>query len=829
MRRTGFAIRVGSERGSAACLILAVVCLLASPAALAAGMYPVDPGQSLQLQADEGLLVVVLDSSVALDVVVMRKQHSIASSAVLRRAGPGRSFQLFRVAAGRYAWDSLRTQAGQTFKLEDNPEFHFVVPAGQVAYPGELVFDPAGSGSAHIYTVNHGLAAIDWIESEHAAVYARYPFVYSGHYTDPFPEFYRGLRAQATARTRPHAAFRAPPQPGPLPLPIDRLWQAERQIRTSVSPNGRLLAVQTREPDADQWVVSMVDLEAGERQPLTTSEFEFESLNWSGNETLLLSFLDASGTPGVSIFHVATEASGRHRYTELDFRRKGRVLDVLPDEPRYILFASSGRGGRLLVHKLDVSRQDSLSQFRADPADRINVGLKDERWWFTDGSGQLSVAVVIRDGAGVLMNRQGDRFVEFFRMTPGTGFQPSALSADGKSMIGLSELDRGQHELVEFDIASQRISRTLFRKPGVDIVEPLFDARLNPIGAQYYEGGQLVSEYFDRHDRERAEVIGKAFPGRSVSVIDQSEDSSQLILRVDGPGSPPQIHHLDTRSGKAALIEESMPWLAQYPFAPTKVLTVRGTDGLQIDAFLTLPSGAAPRPLVVMPHGGPVGVSDHLHFDRQVQFLASLGYAVLRVNYRGSDGYGRAFREAGHHQFGGLIEDDIDAALKQALAQYPLDPNRMCTLGFSYGGYSALIAVARDPDRYRCAISVSGVTDRLLFFTASDSGRTRQGRIRLETIIGDPNTQLEQMIETSPLYRHADIRVPVMLVHGKQDPRVDFEHALRLQRLLDLDGRPPVGLVFENAGHGFEDEQEFEALWSGIAGFLSENLKSGAE
>jgi dipeptidyl aminopeptidase/acylaminoacyl peptidase len=812
-----------------ACLILVMASLLTPSLAAAAGMYPVEPGQSLQLEADEGLLVVVLDSSVALDVVVMRRQDSIASSGVLRRTGPGRSFQLFRVAAGRYAWDSLRTRSDQTFKLEDNPEFHFVVPPGQIAYAGELVFDPAGSDRARIYTVNHGLAAIDWLESEHAALYARYPFVYSGHYADPFPEVYRRLRAQATAEAKPHGAFRVPPDPGPLPLPIGTLWRAERQIRVSISPDGRLLAVQTREPDADKWVVSMVDLESGERRPLTSSKVEFESLNWSGNETLLLSFLDPNGTPGVSIFQVATEAAGRHRYTELVFRRKGRVLDVLPDEPRYILFASTGRGGRLLVHKLDVSRQDALTRFRADPADRINVGLKDERWWFTDGSGQLSVAVVIRDGAGALMNRQGDRFVEFFRMTPGTGFQPSALSADGRSMIGLSELDREQRELVEFDIAGQRIVRTLFRKPGVDIVEPLFDARLNPIGAQYYEGGRLVSEYFDQHDRERALVIGKAFPGRSVSVIDQSEDSSQLILRVDGPASTPRIHHLDTRSGKAALIEDSLPWLASFAFAPTRVLVVTGQDGLQIEAFLTLPSGDAPRPLVVMPHGGPVGVSDHLHFDREVQFLASLGYAVLRVNYRGSDGYGRAFREAGHHQFGGLIEDDIDAALKQALAEYPLDPKRMCTLGFSYGGYSALIAVARDPDRYRCAISISGVTDRLLFFTASDSGRTQQGRSRLETIIGDPNTQLEQMIETSPLYRHADIRVPVMLVHGKLDSRVDFEHALRLQRLLDLDGRPPVGLVFESAGHGFEGEKEFEALWSGIAGFLRENLEPGPE
>lgn len=809
-------------------LLLAVQSLHCS-VAFAAGMHPVEPDSLLQLDADEGLLVVALDTSVAIDVVVMRRRGSIGSSGVLRRTPPGRHFQLLRVQAGRYCWDSVRARSGQTFRLEDNPEFHFDVPAGRIAYAGDLVFRPGVYPGAHIHAVNHGLAAIDWLESEHGALYARYPVAYSGHYADPFPDVYRQLRADPGNQSRPDPDWRAPADPGPLPLPPGVLWRPERQVRVSLSPDGNRLAVQTHEPDTAEWAVDLLDLRAGGRHRIVSSEAEFETLKWSGSDTLLLSFLDAGGLPRISIFKTETGKAGPAGMLPLGFARAGRVLDVLPDDPDHILFASNAAGGRLLVHKLDVSSQQSLDRFDADPADRLNVGLKDERWWFTDGRGRLSVAVVIRDGESVLMNRQGDRFAEFFRLRPDAGFQPSALAEDGRSMIGLSETDREQRELVEYDIASQRIVRTLFGKPGVDIVAPIYDSRLRPIGVRYYQDGRLVSEYIARPDQERAAIMRKAFPGRSVVVIDQSDDASQLILRVDGPAWTPQIHHLDTRSGRSTLIEDSLPWLAGYRFAPAMVLQATGRDGLPIEAFLTLPPGDAPRPVVVMPHGGPVGVSDHLHFDREVQFLASLGYAVLRVNYRGSDGYGKAFREAGHHQFGGLIEDDIDAALAQALAEYPLDPARMCSLGFSYGGYSALIAVARDPHKFRCAISVSGVTDRLLFFTASDSGRTAEGRRRLETIVGDPGSQLAQMIDTSPLYRHRDIRVPVMLAHGRLDPRVDVEHALRLKRLLDLDGNSPVGLIFENAGHGFDGARDNEVLWAGIAGFLRENLAPGSK
>jgi dipeptidyl aminopeptidase/acylaminoacyl peptidase len=301
-----------------------------------------------------------------------------------------------------------------------------------------------------------------------------------------------------------------------------------------------------------------------------------------------------------------------------------------------------------------------------------------------------------------------------------------------------------------------------------------------------------------------------------------------LILSVDGSDETPKIYRVDVARQKAELIEDTLPWLSGYRLASSEVIRARGKDGLAIEAFLTVPPGEGRHPLIVMPHGGPVGVSDHLHFSRDVQVLASLGYAVLRVNFRGSEGYGKAFREAGYRQLGTLIEDDIDAALAQALAHYPLDASRMCTLGFSYGGYSALIAAVREPERYRCAISVAGISDRLLFFTASDSGRTAEGRKVLEKIIGDPTTQESQMIETSPLYRYREIRIPVMLAHGRLDERVDVEHALRMQRMLELGGNPPVGLIFDDSGHGIDGMENTQRLWSGIAGFLREHLGTPA-
>jgi dipeptidyl aminopeptidase/acylaminoacyl peptidase len=228
--------------------------------------------------------------------------------------------------------------------------------------------------------------------------------------------------------------------------------------------------------------------------------------------------------------------------------------------------------------------------------------------------------------------------------------------------------------------------------------------------------------------------------------------------------------------------------------------------------------------VVVYPHGGPVGVSDDLNFNRDVQFLASQGYAVLQVNYRGSEGYGKAFREAGYRGWGRQIEDDIDAALREALAEYPLDESRMCTLGASYGGYSALISAIRNPGRFRCAISMSGVSDRALFFSASDNVRSVKAREQVERLLGNPRTDMAEMQATSPLYHASELTLPVMLVHGREDVRVDFEHTRRLVRMLNLENRPPVVMAIPNMGHSLDEPAMADVVWTGVAGFLQQYL-----
>ncbi|WAC64251.1 prolyl oligopeptidase family serine peptidase [Pseudoxanthomonas sp. SL93] len=787
-----------------------------------ASMEPVEPGEVPALAANQGLVLVAVDTNVDLYGVRVNRDGKSFGAGVMRDIKAGRSFRLYVAPAGKYEWRELQLFYGLRYALGDDEDFHFTVEPGRITYPGELVFRPVSLWRADIATSNRGLAALDWLQKEHPSLYATHPFVFAGRYPDPFPAFYKQASAQHP-RPPGDAAGKSPADPGPLPVPVKTLFRPDRILQASLNPAGSLLALHVRNAD-DDWAVELVDLKSGSLTVMAKSALRFESLEWSGDETLLIALDKPRSLKMITVIRIETDVAGKRSYARIKLPRDGVVVDSLPRERDHILFGSVSRDGEFMVHKLDISSQKAVDDFRITVRGRMNTGVTGDVGWYTDGEGNLRLAMVRKEDEYVLLHGRDGTYTEVMKLSDNTDFQPVGISYDANLIYGLTDKDRDQRDLVEYDVTRKTIVRTVFSRAGVDVVAGIFNAQRVPIGVQYYQGGQLVNEYFQSQDVHMDGLLRKAFPGRMVSVMDRSRDGRQSVLRVDAADQPPQIYHLDSTAGRVSLVDESMPWLSGTRFARAQVMRFKGSDGLSMEAFLTLPPGDGKRPLVVFPHGGPIGVADRLHFDREVQFIASLGYAVLQVNFRGSEGYGKAFREAGYRNYGKLIEDDIDAALREALAKYPLDAQRMCVLGASYGGYSALVATVRWPERFRCAVSIAGVSDRILFFTASDSARSEKTRALMEKMMGNPKQDLAEMQQTSPLYQFESIRVPVMLAHGLEDPRVDFEHTRRMARMLTLAGHAPVELSFEKEGHGIDVPENQEKLWSGVAAFLRQHL-----
>jgi pimeloyl-ACP methyl ester carboxylesterase len=814
----------GLRAGCARWRLIAALLLVFATCSAHAMVHVVDPGEIPKLKPNEGLLLVEVDSNYPLQSIKVKKDGTIFTAGVLNGITQGQTARLYVVPSGRYAWHEINAFWFSRYELKDKPEYAFDVVPGKITYAGDLIVRLTGLFSADLQISNRGLRAMDWLEAQHPALARDYEFAFVGHYPDPFPAFYKQARAASKASIADLSAVAEPPKPGAMPLAIRDLWRDDRIDWVSLNPAGDLLIEALHEKDK-LWALDLIDLKTNVAVRLAESPLQFAAMDWAGDRVLLAGVGESEGRQLVTVFRIGEDTAGKRTFQTLRIRESGHVLATSYGAPDRILFESYMSDGRVLVHELDVSSKASIDRFRSTIRNRLNVGVENDTGWYADGHGRLRAAVAKRgDDRYVLMYGDGGVFQEIMEFDGVGGFQPQALSFDGDVMYGVSDDGRAQRDLVEFDPVQRRVTRTLFTRAGVDVISPVLDDRRRAIGALYFESGRLVTEYFDAAQQQMAGVVQRTFPGQTVAVTDRSRDGQHLMVWVQGSDQPPLLYHLDIAKSQAVLLEPAAPWLEGKHFVPSQLVRVKSTDGLPIEAYLTMPPGAGKRPLVVLPHGGPVGVADRMLFDPEVQFLASLGYAVLQVNFRGSDGYGKAFREAGYKKHGTLIEDDIETALTEVLARFPLDPQRMCVMGASYGGYSAMVSTVRWPQRFRCAVSMSGVSDRVLFFTASDGGNSAKGRKELERVIGDPNTELDEMLETSPLYRYREMQVPVMLVHGGEDMRVDYEHSRRLVRMLNLAGHKPVMLSFDKEGHGLSDIDAIEKAYSGIAGFLQQYL-----
>ncbi|EIT71771.1 hypothetical protein WQQ_19080 [Hydrocarboniphaga effusa AP103] len=319
------------------------------------------------------------------------------------------------------------------------------------------------------------------------------------------------------------------------------------------------------------------------------------------------------------------------------------------------------------------------------------------------------------------------------------------------------------------------------------------------------EPGALL---FDERLQARYLSARKAFSGFQLKLVSYSRNFDRLLVFTDGGDDSGTYWLVDIASRKADPIANAYGKIAAEDVGPTSLLHYKSGDGLAIEAVLTLPPAAKPDqalPLVVMPHGGPIGVRDRLGFDWWAQAYASAGYAVLQPNYRGSSGYGRAFLDAGYGQWGRLMQTDLSDGVKALAQAGRIDPARVCIVGGSYGGYAALAGVALQRGIYRCAVSVGGVSDLAAFFNWQVEGHGyRSGTARFwQRAIGGSGSQVRDI---SPAMFADKVEAPVLLIHGRDDTIVPIEQSRLMEAALRKADKPVTLLALDGEDHWLSRE-----------------------
>jgi dipeptidyl aminopeptidase/acylaminoacyl peptidase len=335
-----------------------------------------------------------------------------------------------------------------------------------------------------------------------------------------------------------------------------------------------------------------------------------------------------------------------------------------------------------------------------------------------------------------------------------------------------------------------------------------------------------VYEWLDPEIGAAAAVLIHAFQGRDVELEDWSEDRTRFLARVAGPGAPGVWYLYDKARKEVSPIGEEYPDLAGAAFGTTRWITYKARDGLEIPAYLTLPPGAkdgSRLPLIVFPHGGPKA-RDQFDFDFIAQFLATRGYAVLQPQFRGSWGFGQAFEDAGKGEWGGKMQTDLIDGVGALAANGQIDPKRVCIVGASFGGYSALAGAALYPDAYRCAASIAGIADLglLLVEEARSYGREGASTDELRDDLGAASS--EKLMAQSPARHAGEVRAPVLLIHGDKDTVVPIEQSRRMAEVLKAAGKPYELIELPDENHYLTKAANRTRTLEALEAFLAKNL-----
>lgn len=351
------------------------------------------------------------------------------------------------------------------------------------------------------------------------------------------------------------------------------------------------------------------------------------------------------------------------------------------------------------------------------------------------------------------------------------------------------------------------------------------------LGVHYLTEGPGTT-WFDPVLRQAQQDVDALLPD-SVNRLDcrRCLASPLMLVTAISDRQPASYFLFDRASKQLKVLARSRPWIQPAQMGRVQVTRIAARDGLGMRVQITLPAGqpAGPQPAVLLVHGGPWVRGNHWTWDTQAQILASRGYLVIEPEFRGSEGYGFAHFKAGWKQWGLAMQDDVVDATRWAIQQGLADPKRICIAGASYGGYAAMMGVARDGDLYQCAVNWVGVTDIDLLFSRhwSDMGDTARN-YRMPVLIGDREAEAQRLHDSSPVFLADRIKKPVLLAYGGQDTRVPLKHGQEMRDALVKAGNPPEWIVYSDEGHGWRKPANNVDFWTRVLAFLDRQIGKDA-
>ncbi|HEY5065751.1 MAG TPA: S9 family peptidase [Xanthobacteraceae bacterium] len=603
--------------------------------------------------------------------------------------------------------------------------------------------------------------------------------------------------------------------PRAKPIPLRDFFRNPDQSGFQLSPDGNSLALV--QPYKDRMNV-FVRPRAGGPAVRVTSETERDVADyfWKGSHRIVY-LKDFKGDEN---FHlVAVDADGKNIVDLTPFDKvRAMIVDDLYDNDDEILVSLNKRNPELFdVYRIDLNSKE-LTLVAENPG---NITA-----WITDHAGRIRLAIATDGVNNSILHRLDDDSA--FETVITTNFRqhisPLFFDFDNKLLFAASNINRDKSAIVRLDPATAKEESLIFEHPEVDVAGLDWSRKRKVYTEVQFVTWKRERKFFDAEMQAIYADLERQLPGCEIDL--QSSNKNETLFVVAAWSDRTQgVRYLYDAAAKALTkLAEIAPWLDENELAEMRPITYQARDGLTIHGYLTLPRGGGKNlPLIVNAHGGP-WARDAWGYDPEVQFLVNRGYAVLQVNFRGSTGYGRKFWEASFKEWGRTMQDDVTDGVKYAIAQGIADPKRIAIYGGSYGGYCTLAGLAFTPELYACGVDYVGVSN-LFTFLKTIPPYWKPMLDMLYEMVGNPETDKDLLAAASPALHADNIRAPLLIAQGAQDPRVNIEESNQMVAALKKHHIDVEYLVKDNEGHGFHNEENRFEFYEAMERFLEKHLR----
>jgi dipeptidyl aminopeptidase/acylaminoacyl peptidase len=403
-------------------------------------------------------------------------------------------------------------------------------------------------------------------------------------------------------------------------------------------------------------------------------------------------------------------------------------------------------------------------------------------------------------------------------------FVPFFMSKRGNLIYCISNVDRDKSIVILYDLDRKKVFDIIYENAEYDVdylVQSKVNRELLYVG---YTSDYQQQEYIHEPMKSTFATLKKRFGDDEVRIISMSDDEKKMIIKVSSDVNRGSYHFYNASNELLVKLADIAPWLQADQMCTMEPYTFTTSDGVKLHGYITYPKTGNKKnlPLVVNPHGGP-WARDQRGFNPEVQFLASRGYAVFQVNFRGSTGYGKKLWQQGFKQWGQAMQRDITEGVRSLINAGIADPKRIAIYGASYGGYATLAGLTYTPDLYACGIDYVGVSN-LLTFMETIPPYWEAYREMMYKMVGDPETDRAMLEAYSPALKANLIKSPVFIAQGANDPRVNIRESDQMVEALRNAGVKVDYMVKSDEGHGFDKEVNRFEFYMAMEKFLAANL-----